>query len=136
MAKKQTPTFSSWLQAGIIRVCRVHFYLLAVYAIYTIASDATHLITPKLTYQRWLAAGLLLSLVGLLWYAARAKSKPANYYRFLIYALLCADIAFAGIRRTYHCIELAAQPCSNGAYRHTIDGCIRARSSEVFCGFL
>lgn len=96
MAKKHAPTFSDWLQTGVIRLCRVHFYLLGIYALYIIASDATHLITPVLVYKRWLATALLLSLVGAVWYAARNAQKAANYYRFLIYALIAADIAFAG----------------------------------------
>lgn len=96
MAKKHAPTFSDWLQTGVIRLCRVHFYLLGVYALYIIASDATHLITPVLVYKRWLATALLLSLVGAVWYAARNAQKTANYYRFLIYAVIAADIAFAG----------------------------------------
>lgn len=96
MAKKRTPTFSDWLQTGVIRICRTHFYLLGIYAVYIIAADATQLITPNLVYQRCLAAGLLLSLVGGIWYAARDKGRAANYYRFLLYALIVADIAFAG----------------------------------------
>ena len=96
MAKKRTPTFSDWLQTGTIRISRLHFYLLGVYAIYIIASDATHLITPKLVYQRWLATALLLILAGTIWYAARKRAASANYYRFLLYGLIAADIAFAG----------------------------------------
>lgn len=96
MAKKQAPTFSDWLQTGVIRICRTHFYLLGIYAVYIIAADATQLITPTLVYQRCLAAGLLLSLVGGIWYVARDKGRAANFYRFLLYALIVADIAFAG----------------------------------------
>lgn len=96
MVKKRTPTFSDWLQTGVIRICRTHFYLLGIYAVYIIASDATQLITPTLVYQRCLAAGLLLSLVGGIWYAARDKGRAANFYRFLLYVLIVADIAFAG----------------------------------------
>lgn len=95
MAKKKGLTFASWLQTGIIRVCRVHFYLLGVYAIYIIASDATHLITPTVVYQRWLAAGLLVALTAIIWYFSRAVNNNPNFYRALLYALILADIAFA-----------------------------------------
>jgi hypothetical protein len=95
MAKKRTLTFSDWLQTVIIRVCRVHFIFAGVYAVYIIASDATHLITPEIVYKRWLAIALLFSVVSLIWYSSRARFKPANFYRFLIYALIVSDIAFA-----------------------------------------
>lgn len=95
MARKKTPTFSDWLQTGIIRLCRVHFYLLGLYLVYIIASDATKLITPELVYQRWLASALLATVIGLVWYAARARNKTANYYRLLIYSIILADIAIA-----------------------------------------
>lgn len=95
MASKKKLTFASWLQTGIIRVCRVHFYLLGVYAVYIIASDATHLITPTVVYQRWLAAGLLLALTAVIWYFSRAVNNNPNFYRVLLYALILADIAFA-----------------------------------------
>ena len=73
----------------------MHFAMLAVYAAYIIASDATHLITPILVYQRWLATALLLSIVALAWYLSRAPKKPANYYRLLMYLIILADITFA-----------------------------------------
>lgn len=95
MVKKKKLTFAAWLQTGIIRVCRVHFYLIGFYAVYIIASDATHLITPKLVYQRWLAAVLLLTTVAVMWYFSRADSKHANFYRTLLYVLILADVAFA-----------------------------------------
>lgn len=96
MAKKRAVTFSDWLQTGIIRTSRVHFYMLGVFAIYIVASDATKLITPELVYQRWLATGLLLVTVGAVWYLARATRKDSNYYRGLLYVLILADIGFAG----------------------------------------
>lgn len=94
-SKKQELTFAGWLQTGIIRACRVHFYIIGVYAIYIIASDATHLITPTVVYQRWLAAGLLLATTAIVWYFSRAANKNTNFYRTLLYALILADIAFA-----------------------------------------
>lgn len=95
MVKKKGLTFASWLQTGIIRVCRVHFYLLGVYAVYIIASDATRLITPTVVYQRWLAAGLLLAVTAIIWYFSRAVKNNPNFYRVLLYTLILADIAFA-----------------------------------------
>lgn len=95
MVKKNKFTFSDWLQTGIIRASRVHFWFIGIYAVYIIASDATHLITPVLVYQRWLVNGSLLGITGLVWYAARARSKSANFYRFLLYSLITTDTVFA-----------------------------------------
>lgn len=94
--KKKQLTFAGWLQTGIIRAARVHFYLIGAYAVYIIASDATHLIAPNLVYQRWLMAGLLLAVTAGAWYFARETDKTTNYYRFLLHALILADIAFCG----------------------------------------
>lgn len=95
MARKNKTSFSDWLQAGLIRISRVHFCLLAIYAVYIIASDATRLITPESVLQRWYALGALLTLTVTVWYAARATGMTANYYRGLIYLIILADIAFA-----------------------------------------
>lgn len=94
MAKKKI-TLSDWLQTGLIRLCRVHFVFIAAYMVYTIAADATHLITPQLVLQRWTMNASLLIGVGIIWYLARNKIQHANYYRGLIYVLILLDITMA-----------------------------------------
>lgn len=66
------------------------------YAIYTIISDGTHLITPELVLQRWTMNAVLLAGTVIIWYLARNKASGAMYYRVLIYALILLDIAMAG----------------------------------------
>jgi hypothetical protein len=92
---KNKITFQDWLQTGVIRLCRLHFWLIALYAIYTIISDGTHLITPELVLQRWTMNALLLTVTVIIWYLARNKVTNSNYYRLLIYVLILADIAMA-----------------------------------------
>lgn len=89
------PTLADWLQSSLVKTCRVHFSLIAILAVYTIASDATHLITPKVVLQRWEAIGILLIVTAIVWYAARNKTIKANYYRLLIYVLIATDLLFA-----------------------------------------
>lgn len=87
--------FSEWLRTGLIRICRVQFVLVAIYAVYTIASDATNLITPDLVLQRWGANAALLAGVGIAWYLAKNSAASSNYYRFLISAVVTLDIGLA-----------------------------------------
>ena len=84
-----------WFRDCLVSVCRIHFGLIAVYAGYTIASDATHLISPVLVFRRWTAVGILLLVSGLVWYLARNKTKNLTYFHSLVYSLVVADILFA-----------------------------------------
>ena len=86
---------NSWLQTGLVRVCRIHFVLIAVYGVYIIASDGTRLITPQTVLQRWGVLAFLLSGVSIVWYLARAKVQNINYYRTLLYIIITMDISLA-----------------------------------------
>lgn len=95
MAKQKKVTINDWLQTGLIRVCRVHFMLIGLFAVYTIAADATGLTTSQLVLQRWTMNAILLVGVGTVWYLARNTVKNTNYYRALIYSIILLDIALA-----------------------------------------
>ena len=95
MATKQRIRLTDWLQTGLIRVCRVHFVFIAVYALYTIAADTTRLITTDLVLRRWTANGALLVGIAIIWYMARYNIKNSNYYRLLIYGVILLDIMMA-----------------------------------------
>src|SRR4051812_34573397 len=94
MAKKKI-TLNDWLQTGLIRLCRIHFLFAALYALYTIISDGTHLITPQLVLQRWTMNAVLLTCTVIIWYLARNRVSNSMYYRILIYVLILIDIAMA-----------------------------------------
>ncbi len=92
---KKRPTFTDWLQSGVIRAARVQFALVALYAGYTIASDATHLINPSYVLQRWSVNLGVLAGSAVVWYLARSNTKRINYYRSLLYCLVLLDIGLA-----------------------------------------
>lgn len=83
------------LQANTVGLARVHFGLIAAYAVFILASDAWGLVTRELTSQRWLVFGALLIVVTIVWYLSRNTSRNVNYYRALILILVLADIALA-----------------------------------------
>ncbi len=89
-------TISDWLQTGLIRLARIHFVFIGVYALYIIISDGTHLITPQLVLQRWTMNVILLAGTVIIWYLARNRTTNGTYYRVLIYILIMLDIAMAG----------------------------------------
>lgn len=96
MKSKTKISYVNWLQTGLIRLCRLHFIFIGVYALYIIGSDTTQLITPQLVLQRWTADALLLTGVGIIWYAAHNfTAQRSRYFRIMIYALILFDIAFA-----------------------------------------
>lgn len=96
MKSKTKISYIRWLQTGLIRLCRLHFVFIGVYALYIIGSDMTQLITPQLVLQRWTADALLLTGVCIVWYAAHNPTvQRSSYFRLMIYALILFDIAFA-----------------------------------------
>lgn len=94
MVKKKI-FFKDWLQTGLIRLCRVQFVFVALYALYTIISDGTHLITPQLVLQRWTINVVVLVGTVIVWYLARNVVASSMYYRILLYILILLDIAMA-----------------------------------------
>lgn len=92
---KQKVTLTNWLQSGLIRLCRVHFVCIGLFAAYTVAADATKLTTPQLVLQRWTINAIVLSGVVIIWYLARNRVASSNYYRGLIYGLIMLDITLA-----------------------------------------
>lgn len=94
MATKQQEA-TTFLQNSVIRLTRVHFWLIAVYAAVIIAADAGQLIARELVWQRWAVAGILLVVNTAVWFFARANLKSITYYRSLIFALILFDIVLA-----------------------------------------
>lgn len=90
MAQKTTE-----LTNGIVRVCRVLFGFVAVYAAAIIASDAWNLITPDVALQRWTMATVMLAATGAVWYLARAGAKRPAFYAALVNGLVLVYIGIA-----------------------------------------
>lgn len=95
MPQKKQGNTNNWLQTGLVRICRLHFVFIAGYAVYTVAADATHLITPEFVLQRWTANAGMLAGIGIIWYLARNNVRNSNYYRLLLYTIILLDIGMA-----------------------------------------
>lgn len=93
--KDSADTRLTWLQTGSLRLARVHFYLIAVYAAYIIVSDAWNLVTRELVWQRWAIAGVMLIITTAVWFAARSTVRTGGYYRALIIIMVLLGIALA-----------------------------------------
>lgn len=95
MAKSNTASSISALKTKSVRIARLHFLIVLIYATQTIVYHATRVITPELLFKRWVATAGLLIVATILWYTA--KNKVTNYsgFKYVIYLLILADIAFA-----------------------------------------
>lgn len=79
----------------VVRVARVHFFFLAVYALYIAVSDAWNLITPQGVLQRWTAAAAMLIVTTALWYTAKNFSNKEGFNKLLLLLFIVQDILFA-----------------------------------------
>lgn len=95
MPAKQT--YTKWLQASSVRIARVEFLFILLYAAVTIASDAWHLIPAGLVLQRWMMLAAALAVNTIIWYAARSKVKSELYYRSLLYAQIIMNILIGAV---------------------------------------
>lgn len=85
---------SASLKTGLLKMTRVHFFLVAALAVQIIIFDAWQLITPEVVLWRWMAAGALLVGVTAVWYFAHG-SRPEAFYRRLLFLLIMIDIGVA-----------------------------------------
>lgn len=84
------------LQAAVVNVSRVHFWLVLIFTAQIIIYDAWALITPETVLSRWIALALLLAVSTIVWYLARViYAKSVGIYTGLVALLVVGDIAFA-----------------------------------------
>lgn len=91
MAKRSAQS----LRLATLRVSRFHFLYVAALMAQIVIYDAWNLITPAVVLRRWLAAAGLLIVVAGVWFMAKGQLKTVSTYRWLILALITADIALA-----------------------------------------
>src|SRR3990167_4992570 len=91
MAKKQIPN----MQATAAKVTNVHFLYIAAYMLSVVVFDSWNLLTHEAVVDFWTAAGVMLVLNTMLWYLSRYRFTTDTAYRFIILALIVADIIFA-----------------------------------------
>jgi hypothetical protein len=94
MAKSKNITFTEWLRVSLVRVSRAHFLLLAAYAAVIIVFDAWHVLVPEIVMRRWIAGGLLLAVVAVVWYLAHNRNNDVATYKRLTFMLIMSDIVF------------------------------------------
>lgn len=86
----------SWLQTNTVRIARLHFVLVAMYAIFAILYDAWKLVTPQALQERWTVVVAMLVVTTAVWFVSRNMALKAAAYRILVGVLVAMDIAFAG----------------------------------------
>jgi hypothetical protein len=84
------------LRRDVLRGLQVQFALVAAYILSLIIFDTWNLIPHDAMAQRWTAAGMLLGLVAVLWFAGRTFRTVDIFYKSLLYVVILADIFFAG----------------------------------------
>lgn len=91
MAKKQ----QSYLRSCLLRITRVHFFLVLTLVISIIIFDGWNYITLENALSRWTITALLFVINTVVWYGSRDKTKGPGYYKSLLLVLIIADIATA-----------------------------------------
>ena len=86
----------SWLQTNTVRIARLHFVFVAVFAASVIAYDAWKLITAQALIERWSVAVAMLTITTIVWFVARNTALSANIYKSLLMVLIAMDILVAG----------------------------------------
>jgi hypothetical protein len=85
----------SWLRTNVVRLTRVHFLFVALFAVQTIIYDAWNLIAPNAVLNRWILAASLLIITTASWYLAKNRIKSTGAYKALVFIIILADIAAA-----------------------------------------
>lgn len=90
MAKQQI--LQNWLQVSGLRLARVRFVVIALFALSTLFADAWNLIPDGAVLQRWTAVAVVAIVNTFLWYASRSNVKSELYYKILIFCQIVLDI--------------------------------------------
>ena len=89
------PKQSKRLNNNLVRIAKIHFFLVFAYIVQIIAYDSSKLITPDVVLKRWYAVAALCAVTALIWYLARDRASTTVNYKLLAWLLIAADIAFA-----------------------------------------
>ena len=83
------------LQPSVLRLARIHFAYVFIFAISIAAFDAWQLIAPEDVLTRWTMAAIMLVVTTIIWYIARTKPTTPAIYKALVLGLVLVDIAVA-----------------------------------------
>lgn len=92
---------STWLRKSVVRLAHIHFAYAAAYVIQIILYDVWKLVTPQIILMRWLAAAALLLVTVIVWYVARSGTSSTPTLKWLVWALITADVALAAFNVYY-----------------------------------
>ncbi len=92
---KDSTTKLSWLHSNTVRLSRVHFIYVIVFAIQTIIYDAWKLVSATAVMNRWIMTGILAIITAIVWYLAHNTISSTVGYKILIFLLIITDIAAA-----------------------------------------
>lgn len=96
MAKTKI-TLTEWLRTSVLRLTRVHFFLIGAMCLQILFYDAWKLLAPEAVLQRWVVTLSLLIVVTIVWFLSHTQNSAAGTYRRLIFILVLADIIAAAI---------------------------------------
>ncbi|MEI6751014.1 MAG: hypothetical protein WCK69_00475 [Candidatus Saccharibacteria bacterium] len=86
---------TSWLRPRVLSISRIHFIFVFSYTAQIVLFNASNILTPYAVMQRWIVAGLLLSINVFVWYIAKNKVTRTVTYKKLVFLMILADIAMA-----------------------------------------
>jgi hypothetical protein len=79
----------------LLRITKLHAFIVLAYIAQIIAYDASKLITPEVVLDRWFAVAGLAAAAAAVYYLARSWVSRTPHYQLLTWMLITADIAFA-----------------------------------------
>src|SRR3989344_9313398 len=88
-------TKNSWLHSNVMRLSRLHFIYVLVFAVQTVIYDAWNLVAPTAVMYRWLMTGILLVVTTIVWYLAHNTVTSSIGLKLLVFLLIFTDIAAA-----------------------------------------
>lgn len=83
------------LRLSVVRLARIHFWFVGLFAAQITVYDAWDLVTPDVVLKRWIMAALLLVTTVVVWYLARGQTGGLALYKRLVFGLVVVDIAAA-----------------------------------------
>lgn len=85
----------SWLRTNTVRVSRIHFIYILLFAAQILVYDAWNLIAPISVMQRWIVTAAMLITTTAVWFLAHSRIRSTNIYKTLFGILLLQDVAVA-----------------------------------------
>lgn len=126
---------SSALRPRLRRLTNVHFLLALAFVGQLIIFDAGKLIPPEVVLQRWIASGLFVATITIVWYLCRNRAGQETTLKKLLATLVIADIALASFA-VYTQRGMASRAVALYAIPIIVASAINRRSAIMASAFL